>query len=211
MMQDTPLEGHDDGQILHPGSRQLFRYWEMLRAERACPTREEFEFAPMKLIMPDMLVIDRDYLRNSFKYRLAGTRICALFNQNLTAINVMDGWDTFEVDVMSRHLLTVINQQQPAILRMRLTTDRAQVIAAELIALPVQMRESHRIQIIGGFFPFRAAHSLGHAGMVKRELVSARVIWTEHQVPLERLQPDTTLPPERQNLRSFRLIEGGRV
>jgi hypothetical protein len=211
MMQDSSIEDHGDGQILHPGSRQLFRQWEMLRAERACPTREDFEFAPLKLILPDIVVIDRDFLRNSFKFRLAGTRVCALFNQNLTGHNTITGWDAFEADVISRHLLTVINQQQPAVIRMRLTTDRGQVIAAELIALPVQMRESHRIQIIGGLFPFRAAQSLGHSGILKRELVSARVIWTEHQEPLQRAEPEHSPPPIRQTRRDFTLIDGGKA
>ena len=210
MIQDSTVEDHGDSQILHPGSRQLFRQWEMLRAERACPTREDFEFAPLKAILPDIVVIDRDFLRNSFRFRLAGTRVCALFNKNLTAANVMDGWDGFESDIISRHLLTVINQQQPAVIRMRLTTDRGQVIAAELILLPVQMRESHRMQIIGGLFPFRAAQSLGHSGIVKRELVSARVIWTEHLQPLQRTEPESVVPPMRLTRRDFTLIDGGK-
>jgi hypothetical protein len=211
MMQDTTADDFGDSHILHPGSRQLFRQWEMLRAERACPTREDFEFAQLKGILPDVVIIDRDFLRNSFKFRLAGTRVCTLFNQNLTGGNVLSGWDSFEADVISRHLLTVINQQQPAVVRMRLTTDRGQVIAAEMVALPVQMRNSHRIQIIGGLFPFRAAQSLGHAGITNRELVSARVIWTEHQAPLERAAPEKNLPPLPEAFRKFTLIDGGKV
>lgn len=211
MLQDSQNQDHNDGQILHPGSRKLFSHWEMLRAERACPTREEFDLAPLKAMMPDMVVIDRDFLRNSFKFRLAGTAVCALFNRNLTGQNVLDGWDAFESDVISRHLLTVLNQQQPVVIRTRLTTDRNQIVAAELIALPVQMRESHRIQIIGGMFPFRAAMSLGHSGITQRELVSARVIWTEHEAPLTSVEPDSLMPPIRQTMRNFRLIDGGKV
>ncbi len=211
MLQDTQDQNHSDCQILHPGSRKLFSYWEMLRAERACPTREEFDIVPLKTMMPDMVVIDRDFLRNSFKFRLAGTAVCALFNRNLTGQNVMDGWGSFESDVISRHLLTVHNQQQPVVIRTRLTTDRGQVVAAELIALPVQMRESHRIQIIGGLFPFRTALSLGHSGITQRELVSARVIWTEHETPTTFVEPDNTMPPIRQTMRNFRLIDGGKL
>jgi hypothetical protein len=211
MLQDLQPTDTQEGQILHPGSRLLFRHWETLRAERPCPTREEFDLAPLKTMMADMVVIDRDFLRNSFKYRLAGTAVCALFQKNLTSNNVMDGWGDFESDVMSRHLLTVINQQQPAVIRMRLSTDRGQAVAAELLALPVQMRGSHRIQIIGGLFPFRSAQSLGHAGITTRELVSARVIWTEHQQPLKVAEPESSVPPIRQALRQFTLIDGGKV
>ena len=84
MLQDTFTPDLNYGQILHPGSRKLFSHWEISRAERACPTREEFAFGPIKELMPDMIVIDRDYLRNSFKFRLAGSRVCNLFSRNLT-------------------------------------------------------------------------------------------------------------------------------
>ena len=72
------------------------------------------------------------------------------------------------------------------------------------------MRESHRMQIIGGLFPFRAAQSLGHSGIVKRELVSARVIWTEHLQPLQRTEPESVVPPMRLTRRDFTLIDGGK-
>jgi hypothetical protein len=207
MLQDFQLTETHDGQILHPSSRILFSHWEKLRAERACPTREEFSFEPIKQQLPDMIVIDRDFLRNSFKYRLAGSQACALFNRNLTGSDVMAGWDTFEADVITRHLNTVLNQRQPAIIRMRLTTDRSHVVALELIALPVQMRGSPRIQIIGGMFPFRSAQGLGHGAIVAQELVSARVIWTEHEEASQTL----SAPPAMDNSRSFRLIAGGRA
>jgi hypothetical protein len=208
MLQDTHSTQALEGQILHPGSRQLFSYWETLRAERACPTREEFEFGPVKLLMPDMIVIDRDFLRNSFKFRLAGSRACGLFNYNLTGMDVMAGWGNFEVDLITRHLNTVLNQKQPAVIRMHLTTDRGHLVAAEMIALPVHMRGSSRMQIIGGIFPFRAAQSLGHGTIAKQELVSTRVIWTEHQAE------DNTrsaIPPIAPTERNFTLIEGGKI
>ncbi len=210
MQQDQVFTDSPDSQILHPGSRQLFRHWEMLRAERACPTRDEFTFEPIKAIMPDLMVIDRDYLRNSFRYRLAGTRLCNLFNRNLTATNVLAGWDSFENDVISRHLLTVINQKQPAVIRMRFTTDRGQVVAAELLAIPVQMRGSHRVQIIGGLFPFRAAQSLGHTSIVKQEMASARVIWTEHETSPHENDIAAFPPPQRITTPNFTLIDGGK-
>jgi hypothetical protein len=207
MLQDSHSIDAPVGQFLHPGSRHLFSYWEQLRAERACPTREEFEFGPVRHEMPDMLVIDRDFLRNSFKFRLAGSRACALFNRNLTGSDVMAGWGRFESDLITRHLNTVLNQKQPAVMRMRLTTDLGQVVAAELIALPVQMRGSGRMQIIGGLFPFRAAQSLAHNSVTSQELVSARVIWTEHVAET----PDSHgTPPLSAAARNFTVIAGGK-
>jgi hypothetical protein len=207
MLQDNTVQDASDEQILHPGSRQLFRHWEMLRAERACPTREEFELSAVKGILPDMFIMDRDYLRSSFKFRLAGTRICTLFNRNLTGTNAIEGWDKFESEVLSRHLLIALNQKQPVVIRMRFTTERQQVVAAEMVALPVQMRNSHRTQLIGGLFPFRAAQSLGHTSITKQELASARVVWTEH------IETEATIhhiQVNRQDAPVLTLINGGR-
>jgi hypothetical protein len=211
MLQDIAEQNAIESQILHPGSRKMFRHWEMTRAEAACPTREAFELAPIKDVMADMVIIDRDHLRSGFRYRLAGTRVCELYGRNITGQDVLIGWDNFEKDVIGRHLLTVVNQKQPAVIRMRLTTNRTQLIAAELLALPVAMPGSHRIQIIGGLFPFVDLRTLGHSTIIARELVSGRVIWTEHEEPAQDVAVDI---PELRGLRQqqpFAVITGGKA
>ena len=122
---------------------------------------------------------------------------------------MLSGWDSFETEVIHRHLLTVFNQKQPAVIRMRLTTDRDQLVAAEMIALPVIMRGSERVQIVGGLFPFRDARALGHNAIAKQELVSGRVIWTEHLV--DRVPANQSFIPERLAERQFTVIAGGKA
>jgi hypothetical protein len=210
MIDQLPTDNDQDTQMLHPGSRQLFRYWETLRAEKAYPRREDFEFSAVASAMPDLVVIERDHLRKSFRYRLAGSRVCTLFGFNLTATDVFASWGSFETEVIRRHLDIALIKFQPVVIRLRLTTDRSQVLAAELVALPVQVQDSARIQLIGGIFPFRPAAALGHSAITARELVSARIIWTEHQAaePVREV-PSIVVPGERPVSRHFRLIEGG--
>lgn len=210
MIDQLPHDNDQDTQMLHPGSRQLFRYWETLRAEKAYPRREDVDFAAIKAVMPDLVIIERDHLRKSFRYRLAGSRVCELFGLNLTGSDVFAAWDHFETDVIRRHLEIALTRFQPGVIRMRLTTDREQQMAAELVVLPVQMQSSNRVQLIGGMFPFRPAAGLGHTAITARELVSARVIWTEHQGALP-VQPEPIFSNagERPVSRNFRLIDGG--
>ena len=204
---DNSLPDGADSQILHPGSRRLFSHWETLRAERAFPTREEFEFETIKDLMPDLIVLERDNLRTSYRFRLAGTRVCRLFADNLTGKDVAVGWDSFETEIIQKHLGSALSEYQPALLRMRLKTDTNQIIAAELIALPVQMRESNRVQLIGGLFAFRDVNSIGHSSVVKRELIAGRMIWTEHRDVPRRLVVGNSVPP---NFRNLSLIHGGK-
>lgn len=187
-------------QILHPGSRKLFRHWESLRAERPCPNREELDLADISDIVPDMVIFERDHIRGSFRYRLAGTRPCQLFNENLTGKDVLGLWDTFERDVIYRHLLQSTVNFQPTLVRMRFTTDMGQDVAAELVALPFRMRGSERVQLLGGFFTFRPVHNLGHSRITKRELLAIRSIWTE-------FQENRSAQAERR----FTVIAGGKI
>jgi hypothetical protein len=210
MIEQLPEAQDQETQMLHPGSRQLFRYWETLRAEKAYPRREDVDFSAIKAVMADLVVIERDFLRNSFRYRLAGSRVCDLFDTNLTSTDVFAGWGNFETDVMRRHLEIALTQFQPVVIRMRLTSDRNQQMAAELVVLPVQMQNSNRVQLIGGLFPFRPVAGWVHSALAARELVSARVIWTEHQGTTPQ-RVEAALPPAdlRGQERKFRLIDGG--
>jgi hypothetical protein len=200
MLPNDTLSESATGQIMHPGSRQLFVYWERLRAERALPNRDEIDLAALKAVLPDLVVIEKDHIRKSFRYRLAGTRACDLFRLNLTAKDAVNGWDAFEADVISKHFSLVHGQRQPMLMRMRLTTDTRQVVAAEFLGLPALVEKTGATQIVGGFFPFRAAHSLGHTAIVSRELLAIRTIWTEHT--LEGAKPWTPA-------RNFTVITGG--
>jgi hypothetical protein len=207
MLQDRDQSEVADSQILHPGSRQLFRYWEMLRAERPCPTREDIDLKAIEAIVPHLMVIERDHLRNGYKFRLAGTAVCTLFNRNLTGTSVLDGWDHFETQVLSRHLQTTLNQQQPTVIRMRFTTNLDQVVGVELLALPVQVSGSSRMQIFAGFFPFQAVHTLAHRSITDQTISSARIIWTEHLVPMP---IHDVVPMPNAPSRHFEVIQGGR-
>lgn len=167
--------------ILHPGSRKLFCYWEALRAERPCPTREEFSLAEVRAYAPDLVVLERDHIRCSFRFRLAGSNVCELFKTNLTGMDVFSGWDRFEGDIIHKHLIQSVINFQPTLFRSRFTTDNNEQVAVEFIGLPIRMRGSERIQLVGGFFSFRPANELFHERIVSRELLAIRSVWTEYQ------------------------------
>jgi hypothetical protein len=191
-------------QILHPGSRALFRYWESLRAERACPTRDEVDLHQIVDVVPDMMILEKNILNTGWQYRLAGTRLCEFFQGELTGRDALSGWDNFERDVVSKCLEVTLQRLQPSLIRMRFISDLGNTVAAEMIALPIYTSKDNRVQIIGGFFPFVAQNRNAVDHLVRRELVSARMIWTEHE------QGDTLLENVGRKASShLRVIQGG--
>ncbi len=193
-------------QILHPGSRALFSFWETMRAEEAAPRRSALDLKKIRDLVPNLIIIEPDPLTDGFRWRLAGTAVCQLYQRELTGTNALLGWDSFETDVVSRFFNSVIHGLQPCLLRFRMFTDLNQLVGAELIGLPAQAGNGGGIHIFGGVFPFRETWSLGHRAITAMELSRARSIWTEH------LPGDSLADQAAQRWpRPFQVIRGGRA
>jgi hypothetical protein len=169
-----------DSQILHPGTRSLYRYWETIRAENSAPQRQALDLKALKALIPNLVMIERDHLRKSYKWRLAGMAASSLYREPLTGTDALARWDTFERSTVQTLYSNVITGLQPCLLRFRLTTDTGETIGAEQIGLPLLAKNDAQIHIFGGIFPFEDMRDKRHAAITRIELFGARMIWTEH-------------------------------
>ena len=64
------------------GSIELFQYWNRLRGTRPAPRRTEIEPSDIKTLLADTFILEQDS-RGLPVFRLAGTRLCALFGRCL--------------------------------------------------------------------------------------------------------------------------------
>ncbi len=191
--------------IIHHGSRQLFRYWEGLRAERPCPNRADVEMAKLATILPNIAILEKS-TGGAWHFRLAGGQVCELLQQQATGQDALTGFDKFERDVVSKTLDIASDRLQPALVRMRLVGTDGQLMPAEMPALPVWEPASGKVQLLGGLFAFKGERDSFKGLLTRRELVSARLIWTEHEHEHgDRLlaQVGRQAPPQ------LRIIQGG--
>ena len=70
----------------HPSNRELFAYWNERRGERLAPERADIEPAAIRHVLGDTFVIEMCG-SESHLFRIAGTRLCALFGRELKAEN----------------------------------------------------------------------------------------------------------------------------
>ena len=191
--------------ILHPGSRALFRYWEGIRGERTAPDRADVDLKKIKEYVPWLFVLDRHPELQSYSWRLAGTKLCQLWRKNLTGTDFFANWSRFEREAAVRLLDSVASAHQPVVLRFRLNSSLGHSIGAEFIGLPAISRDGRTTQILGSIMPFRDIENLGYDRLTGLELSGARVIWTE---PI----PSATAPFTGAFARpfaTFQVIEGG--
>ncbi len=207
LVNDTSELNRAETHILHPGTRMLYRYWEAIRAENAAPNRVDLDLAQVSSIVPNLLMLERDHMRHSFKWRLAGTQICDLYRKQLTGTDVLAGWDKFERETIKKLLDTVVTGLQPCLMRYRITTNLDQVIGVEMIGLPLHARNGSRFHVFGGIFPFRDISGLAYDAVKDLELSSTRTIWTDH-LPGDKLLAG--LPNSSRAMAGLRVIQGGR-
>lgn len=193
--------------ISHAGSRALFRHWEALRAERACPDRNEITFAGLANVIGNVAILDRAG-DGTWQYRLAGTTVCKLLGRNVTGKGVLTAFNSFESEVIGRVLNISEERLQPGLMRMRLVDEDDGVTSAELLILPVLNGATGKAQLICGLFELSRSGAETPVGNVHVELFSARLIWTEHQTekPLAEAPLNLMRPIASPKLR---VIEGG--
>ena len=209
LVNEQQAASQGDSTILHPSSRSLFRFWEASRAEQAAPRRTDLDLQQVRLLVPDMLIAERDGKTGSYRLRLAGTGVCELYRREMTGCNFLSGWDSFEAGIIARFLGGVVRNHQPCVLRFRLTTDLGQLIGAEMIGLPLLAADLRTIHVLGGLFAFRDIQNLGHGAIAGAELSGARSIWTEH-LPGDQLLAQANESPGHRPFRLYQVISGGR-
>ena len=116
---------------------------------------------------------------------------------------MLAGFDSLEREVIGRFLGATVYRRQPAMLRFRYVTDLGQEIGAELAAFPLLATSGGAVHIFGGMFPFREVSMLGYSAIVQRDVVGARLIWTENL-------PDPIEPAALMARPKLKLIPGGR-
>src|SRR5687768_13653867 len=71
-----------DESVKHSSTRDLYGYWNMRRGTRAAPERADIDPTAIPRVLADTFLLGID-ASGDYVYRLAGTRVCALFCREL--------------------------------------------------------------------------------------------------------------------------------
>ena len=83
-------------------SQILFNYWNDVRQNRLAPKRFEIEPSRIAPILSETFILERlDW--DSYRFRLAGTRICDEFGVEFRGTDFLDGWMKAFLAHVARH------------------------------------------------------------------------------------------------------------
>jgi hypothetical protein len=77
----------------HPSIRELYDYWNTRRGNRPAPARGDIEPGDIRTALADTFIVSLDQPAGH-PFRIAGTRVCALFGRDLKHEAFLDLWSS---------------------------------------------------------------------------------------------------------------------
>ena len=215
-------------------ARSLYDYWTNLRGHRPAPDRNEVEPAAIRGILGDTFILEA-LDRQTYSFRLAGTRMCAAYCRELKGRNMLDFWSGKDRESIACLLAAVVEDGAAAVFGLNATNERGQIMPVEVMFLPLRHDGPNHTRILGCFAPMDQPYWLGLHPVARQPLQSLRLIWPDekpafllnsekvdgtHGGPTGRIEPPPLRVDRRRPaahavpgrmVRHFRVIEGGRT
>jgi len=154
--------------VKHPFSHQLYAYWNERRGARRTPERADIEPGAMRRILGDSFVLSCD-AEEDHLFRVAGTRLCALFGRELRGQPFSTIWDAESAADVSE-LVTVASDEAVAVAAGAEAQTQSQTQARiddklrcsiELLLLPLAHRGKSGNRMLGLIAAFERPYWLG--------------------------------------------------
>jgi hypothetical protein len=159
----------------HATSRLLFAYWDSLRGDRAAPERSQVEPGKIRHLLADTFILGIEPDGRAL-FRLAGTRVSALFGRDLKDANLVDLWPDDRRREAEQLVDLVTNETVGAVAGLVGETDIGAVIGLELVLLPLRHRGAPNLRALGALSPSAVPTWLGLTPLRALDMRSLRVV-----------------------------------
>ena len=159
----------------HAASRELYTYWQELRGRRPAPERTEIEPAAIRGILSETFILALDRTAG-YPFRLAGTRVCALFDRELKGDSFLALWDETSGRAIADLLAILANEWVGTVAGVSARNGEGDALHFELLLLPLSATRPALQRAIGILAPLHAASTIGTTPLGPLTLGSRRHI-----------------------------------
>jgi len=154
-------------------SRELFGYWTTRRGSRSAPERGEIEPSAIRRALGDVFILEFGR-HDGHPFRLAGTRVCALFGRELKNEPFLHLWDAASRVAVADLLDVIADEASGVVAYVSGRTAEGWAQDLELLLLPLAHRGDTHARMIGALAPLTAPFWLGSAKLGTLALGSIR-------------------------------------
>jgi hypothetical protein len=160
----------------HAASRELYAYWEDRRGPRPAPERSDIEPGAIRQALSDTFILELGDALSGHSFRLAGTRVCALFDRELKGESFIGLWDDASRRPVIDLLTIAAEESVGTVAGVAAVNAMGDAIDLELLLLPLGMRRPRLARTIGVLAPLKAPQWLGASAIGALALGSRRHI-----------------------------------
>jgi hypothetical protein len=174
----------------HASIRELFDYWNARRGRRPAPERTEIEPGAIRRVLADTFILAFEP-GLGHPFRIAGTRVCALFGRELKGEGFLDLWAiTSRADL--RDLAAIVADESVGVVASAsgASADGA-TLQLELLLLPLRHHGRTDARFLGALVPCERPAWLGTSALGNLTLGTHRYVGAS-VVPLPRPEPGSS-------------------
>jgi hypothetical protein len=204
--------------LKHKTSESLFSYWDRVRGNRTTPRRFEIEPGKIASILPSTFILERLDVE-TYRFRLAGTRVCEIFGSELRGSNFLDGWSATDRLSLIRHFAALSKQGAVETIHMEAAPLARPSTPFEVLLLPLLHTGDEIDRVLGAFCPLDPPDWLGELPLTAKRIIAHELVWpaggpTFQDEDREQRDVPVILPTRharivRSERRQFRVFEGG--
>jgi len=159
----------------HASTRAVFAHWNERRRSLPAPQRADIDPGAVRHALGDTIMLSADFVER-LRFRLAGTRVCALFGRELKGEEFAALWSEQSRAPIEDLLGVVTNEASGAVAGLTARTASGETAELELLLLPLAHAGHARIRAIGVIVPVVPPYWLGEKPVTELELGTLRHI-----------------------------------
>ena len=144
----------------HASSHEVFEYWNEARGHRIAPERGDIEPGPIRRALGDTFILAQD-AKGTYRFRLAGTRSCALFCRELKGSEFIALWAQPERAGMLKLVTGRDGGAAGFIAGASGHNADGAMVDLELLVLPLRHRHPSQTRLLGVLAPLVPPYWLG--------------------------------------------------
>lgn len=174
------------------GTIELFRYWNRIRDGKPAPRRTQIEPIDIRNHLADTFILEKG-MRNEVTFRLAGTRVCAIYGRELKDYSFYGLFSLGDVGLAKRLMNACLVEKIVSVINFDGITRSKKVACFEAIFMPLANNgESERI--FGAVFTDTKPYWLGAEPVIESRITSVRIVDPAKDLILSN-RPSVEVPP----------------
>jgi hypothetical protein len=187
---------HGDGtgiDMKNESTIELFMYWNRLRAGRPAPARTEIEPADIRQMLADTFILERD-ARGQSVFRLAGTRVCAIYGRELKNYSFASLFGPHDLTLVRKLVNSAFDEKIICVIGFEGRSGEGRSCSFEVILLPLDGgKDSARL--FGAVIPDEKPFWLGADVILDNNITTVKVVDPDKEYLYLNNRPSMKVPP----------------